>query len=196
LYGRPKGRTNIQARDLKERIRLATAEAAKSYSIVRATARANNKPRAPKGELAQIVRTSKQKYGVDDVHISIETVRTRAQRHIFDPAVAQGTPSAMLNIEPYIVETIAQLARMRSPINIKTGLQLANSIIEGTPLMLELIAWKTKHNIHSRRRCYSSSAVGKEAHQQEEQLEGTTTTAEPGHLGWGYWKGFMKRNGH
>jgi hypothetical protein len=65
-YGCPNGRTNIQARDLKERIRLATAEAAKSYSIVRATARANNKPRAPKGELAQIVRTSKQKYGVDE----------------------------------------------------------------------------------------------------------------------------------
>jgi hypothetical protein len=101
-----------------------------------------------------------------------------------------------LTSEPYIVETIAQLARMRSPINVKTGLQLANSIIEGTPLMLELIAWKTKHNIHSCRRCYSSSAVGKEAHQQEGQLEGTTTTAEQGHLGWGYWKGFMKRNGH
>jgi hypothetical protein len=68
----------------------------------------------------------------------------------------------MLNIEPDIVETIAQLARMLL-INIKTGLQLANSIIEGTPLMLELIAWKTKHNIHSCGRCYSSSAVGKES---------------------------------
>jgi hypothetical protein len=37
----------------------------------------------------------------------------------------------MLNIEPYIVETIAHLAMMRSPVNVKTGLQLANSIIEG-----------------------------------------------------------------
>ena len=141
-----RARTNIQARDLKERIRLATAEAAKSYSTVRATARANNKPRAPKGELAKIVQTSKQKYDIEDVHISMETVRTRARRHNFDPAVSQGTPSPMLKIEPYIVETIAQLARMRSPINVKTGLQLANSIIEGTPLMLELIAWKSKHN--------------------------------------------------
>ena len=82
----------------------------------------------------------------------------------------------MLSVEPYLVELIAQLARMRSPINVTTGLQLANSLIAGTSIELEVKAWKQKHNVQTRLNSHGSDAGGL--------------------IGWGYWKGFMKRNGH
>jgi hypothetical protein len=78
----------------------------------------------------------------------------------------------MLATEPCIVGLIAQLSRMRSPINVTTGLQLANSIIAGTPFEMEVKAWKLKHNVHYR---MSTEDVG----------------SGPLVLGWGYWNGLV-----
>ena len=90
---------------------------------------------------------------------------------------SQGTPSPMSSIEPYIVELITQLSRMRSPINVTTGLHFANSLIACTPLMDDILKWKLKHNVHARR----------------QQLDDFTAA---GQLGKDYWAGFLKRNGH
>jgi hypothetical protein len=64
------------------------------------------------------------------------------------PPVQQGTPSPMLAIEPHLVELVIQLARMRCPINVTSGLQLANSLIAGIPIAKQLVKWKIKHNVH------------------------------------------------
>ena len=60
-YGRPKGTTMVHSRDLKERLRLATAEAAEEYRIVRETAKMRNR-RAERGMLSSIVAAAKYKY--------------------------------------------------------------------------------------------------------------------------------------
>ncbi len=57
----------------------------------------------------------------------------------------------MLGIEPHLVELIIQLARMRCPINVTAGLQLANSLIAGTPIAEQLVKWKITHNVQTRR---------------------------------------------
>jgi hypothetical protein len=54
----------------------------------------------------------------------------------------------MLAVEPYDVELITQLSKLRLPINVATGLQLVNSLIVGTPFEWKLRAWKEKHNVH------------------------------------------------
>ena len=74
LFGRPKGTTIVNSRDLKERVRLATTEAASEYRTVRENAKLKNK-RAKRGMLTMIVAVAKQKYGVDPrTIISIHTV--------------------------------------------------------------------------------------------------------------------------
>ncbi len=80
----------------------------------------------------------------------------------------------MIDIEPYLVELIGELEKMRVPISCRQGLALANSIISGTSHESTVIAWKQKH-------CNSISR----SDSREEPL-----------LGKGYWLGFMKQNGH
>jgi hypothetical protein len=179
-FGRPKGTSVSYSQDIKERLQLAKAYAAQQYSIVREEAKSNNKS-AERGVLERIISTSIKKYGLShlsNVKINAETIRTRAKRGILEPiTVEQGTPSPMLSLEPYIVELIIQLSRMRSPINVTTGLQLANSLIAGTQIMHDVLQWKVKHNVHAR----------------QKWLDDFTSD---GRLGKGYWRGFMRRNGH
>ena len=181
VFGRPKGSTQAHSRELKERLRLATAWAAGEYNVVRKIAKASNK-RAKRGQLKKIIALAKVKYGLpDDVKISPFTVRARVKRSRTNPLVPQGTASPMIAIEPYIVDLIIQLSKMRSPVNVTTGLQLANSLIAGTSFEAELREWKIRHNIHSR----MSAGVSGNDEAPAQQL-----------LGQGYWRGFMRRNGH
>ncbi len=124
-YGRPQGTAMATYRDLKARVQLATAQAAAETILVRKNAKMQNK-RADRGQLTKVIAAAKQQHGVKIETISKFTVRSRVTRNNVNPAVRQGTPSPMITIEPYIVDPISQLSRMRSPINVTTGLQLAN----------------------------------------------------------------------
>jgi hypothetical protein len=160
---------------------LAKAYAAQQYSIVRSKAKANNRS-SERGILKKIISTSMKKYGLSHVltvKVNAETIRTRAKQGLLEPiTVQQGTPSPMSSIEPYIVELITQwLSRMRSPINVTTGLQLANSLIAGTQIMDDILQWKVKHNVHARQQWLDDLLL----------LDNLVRA-----IG----RGFMKRNGH
>ena len=146
LGGRPKGSTLSNKRDAKERERLATAEAARVNKQM-LDQRRNNKrsSRLTSGELNTIIANAKAKYNVcDSFSISPSTIRSRYKRNNLNPLTPQGTPSPMVAVEPYLVEVILQLARMRCPINPTTGLYLANSLIEGTELAKNIVAKRRK----------------------------------------------------
>ena len=112
----------------------------------------------------------------------------------------------MLGIEPHLVELIIQLARMRCPINVTAGLQLANSLIAGTPIAEQLVKWKITHNVQTRRATSMSATPGTgrtddtTTRTNDEVVSlvhaGSMSAASSPLLGWGYWRGFMKRNGH
>jgi hypothetical protein len=172
--GRPKGSTMALSRDYQHRIKMAINDTAEQYSAVRQESKMNNLSRAPRGVLTKIIAASKEKYNLHhSTTIKIETIRTRVKKKetIAGGIVAQGTPSPMIAIEPYIVQIVSQLAKMRTPICISQGLLLANSIISETPTYDAVLEWKQKHNVHFRNN-------GKTA------------------LGPSYWRGFMKRNKH
>ena len=137
-YGRPKGTTSLSSRETKNRIRLATTEASVQYKNIRDCARAANK-KAPRGALTKILESAKEKYDVKKARISKATIVTRVRRNKLDPISQGGTPSPMLAIEPHIVELVSQLVRIRCPVNVTTGLQLANSIIAGTSMNQTLL---------------------------------------------------------
>ena len=65
-----------------------------------------------------------------------------------------------------MVEIILQMARIRQCLIPSKGLQLVNSLINGTKLQQELIAWKKRGNSNN----------------------------EAGIVGRGHWRKFMKRN--
>jgi hypothetical protein len=113
-YGRPKGTAMATYRDLKARVQLATAEAAAETIL-------ENK-RADRGQLTKVIAAAKQQHGVKIETISKFTVRSRVTRNNVNPAVRQGTPSPMITIKPCIVDPIAQISGMWSPINVTTGL--------------------------------------------------------------------------
>ncbi len=122
-----------------------------------------------------------------------------------DPPVQQGTPSPMLGIEPHLVELIIQLASMRCPINVTTGLQLANSLIAGTPIAEQLVKWKIMQTVQTQRvtSILATPGTGRTDdttkptnNKVASSIHGSMSAASLPLLDWGYWRGFMKRNGH
>lgn len=103
------------------------------------------------GALTRIKDNAKTKYNVSScTTISASTICSRSKRNNVNPVAAQGTPSPMAVVEPYLVSVILQRSKMRCPINATTGLQLANSMIEGTTIAKALLKWKMKHNAQMR----------------------------------------------
>jgi hypothetical protein len=147
-FGHPKGTTESNSREAHERIRLATVASAKEYKAAMIEKRKNGKhyQRLQRGTIKSIIARAKQMYNVEDhIRVSKSTIRSKCMRNCVQPPVQQGTPSPMLAIEPHLVELIIQLARMQCPINVTSGLQLANSRIAGTPIAKQLVKWKIKH---------------------------------------------------
>ena len=106
-----------------------------------------------KGALKRIIDNAKTKYNLlSCTTICSSTIRSSCyKQNNVNPATVQGTQSPMAAAEPYLVSVILQLANMRCPINAKTGLHLANSMIQGTTLAKGLSEWKMKHNAQTRR---------------------------------------------
>jgi hypothetical protein len=120
--------------------------------------------RVRKSALSEIIRQCKEKHNVPP-HIDIKagTVRQRLERK--SSKIGPGQKSPMKVIEPYIISIITQLSNMCIPISTLQGLQLCNSIVNGTRFKNELQQFKKKH-----------------------------LRSAPEELGRGYWRGFLKRN--
>ncbi len=116
-----------------------------------------------KGNLPLSSVSAKKKHKVPEkIIIEPECIRSRAKRGKFSGSIS-GNTSPMLDIEPYLVEMIGALEKMRVPISSRQGLSLANSIISGTSYEKNVMAWKEKH-------CFGEKTVL---------------------LGKGYWAGFI-----
>jgi hypothetical protein len=127
-----------QSRDLKQRIRLAIADAAKQYSDA---LHSHHQRRLPNGTTQQITAAAKLKYTLEDnVVIKAETIRSRHKRGSLNPELEQGTPSPMAHIEPCFSAVILKLSQIREPITPTTGLLLVNSMIEGASVAKDLRA--------------------------------------------------------
>jgi len=163
--GRPKGSTIATSIDLKERTLAAMNDAAIELRKRQDDAKVTRE-RLKKGILTQIISDCKAFHGLpESVSINEGSIRQRLKR--CTKTGVKGTKSPMAEIEPYIVSAIIQLANMRVPITTSQGLQLCNSIIQGTKFQ-RVVAEFQKNNL----RCSTNK------------------------LGPGYWRGFLSRNKH
>jgi hypothetical protein len=164
LGGRPKGTTTANALDKETRIEKATKEAVAEFGKMKLKAKTTN-GRLKKGSLTSIILACMQKNNLssENTEINSKTVRQRLLRNT--KSSINGPKSPLMDIEPYIVSLIIQLANMRVPLTTAQGLQLCNSIIRGTKYD-KLVAEFKENNLRS-------------------------ATKE---LGRGYWRGFLKRN--
>jgi len=165
LGGRPKGSTIASGIDLINRISAAMKDATVELEKMQAAAKVTRE-RLKKGALTEVISDCKARHGLpDNISINEGSIRQRLKRG--SKSTIRGTKSPMADIEPYIVLAIIQLANMRVPITTAQGLQLCNSIIQGTKFKKNLSLFQSKN------------------------LRSTTTV-----LGPGYWRGFLRRNKH
>ena len=152
---------------MAEKVKECISNSAAEYMRVREEEKekGGGESRVKRNTLACIILREKEALGIPPaVNINFETVRTRAKRKN-----NQGTNTArispMLEVEPYIVELIDQLGKMRLAITCQEGLQLANSLVNGKLIMKNIQIWCCKHCISFR-----------DYHQP---VQSTTTLPEP-----------------
>lgn len=121
--GRPKGTTAVASSIMAEKVKECISNSAAEYMRVREEEKekGGGESRVKRNTLACIILREKEALGIPPaVNINFETVRTRAKRKN-----NQGTNTArispMLEVEPYIVELIDQLGKMRPPITCREG---------------------------------------------------------------------------
>ena len=165
--GRPVGATN-KKRKMCAMALIATAnEIALQYKIEKDSLK-RAKKRMKKGRLSELIKETKEKNNLPvDAVITETQIRQRLKRNAPMTEHRAGVTSPLAPVEPRIVSTIIQMARIRMAISPSKGIRLINDLIEGTPVQKDLIEMK--------------KAMG---------------WSNTGTVGLGYWRLFMKRNGH
>jgi hypothetical protein len=149
--------------DQKKRIALATQSAVQLLAETLSKKKQSGSS-IEKGALTEIIMKVKQDYQLpDDIIILESIVRQRLKRNTKSGHC--GLTSPMIEIEPYLVSIIIQLANMWVPITSSQGLALCNSIIQGTKFQKVIKDYKMKY--------------------------GRNFTDV---LGPSYWRGFLKQN--
>lgn len=179
--GRPKGTTGIKKGSkpkqlppppkdhvLEEAIEWTASMLVDAKKEVAATKKSGG--RVAKGKLASLIIEAREKFNLrEDQKISEGTIKSRVKRGNLkgkDGTIWFHTP--MKEVEPFLVATVVQLIRFDKALNKNEFLQLAHSVIKGTPTEQKVIRWKKKCKIYD---------------------------AEAPLLGNGFYKNFMKRNG-
>jgi hypothetical protein len=98
--------------------------------------------RSQRKELKLIIEAAKKKFNVEDLIINECMIRERATRgRVLNPT-SRGRVSAMEEIEPLLVTFLICMQRIGKPLNQKSFLELANSLIRGTQLEKTVLASK------------------------------------------------------
>ena len=138
--GRPVGSTDDKKYKDEKKFINAKNEISKKYAALKETTKQGS--RTKKGALKEIIESVSEIRGLDK-HISPAAIRRRIDRKsLVSHHVAGGQMSPLQRMEPTVVEIILQMARICQCLTPSKGLQLINSLIKGTAIQKELIAWK------------------------------------------------------
>jgi hypothetical protein len=102
------------------------------------------KKRMKRNELQQLIDEKKLEHGLTDYNVTKSCIRQRVQKNKLERSKTRGTISPMAPVENYIVSLMTQMAKMRQPINVSEGLELANSLIEGTEWEQKVVNFKAR----------------------------------------------------
>jgi hypothetical protein len=98
--------------------------------------------RVRRGTFEKVIEKVCVKYNIERNEIQMETTlsRNRVGRKL--KVKYRDTESPMVGIEGHLLAAILRRAALRQPVSCAEGLELANSLIEGTTTQLDLMAWK------------------------------------------------------
>jgi hypothetical protein len=138
--GRPKGSTNAAKHDRESR-----EAAARTHAVDALKARwAGKKPggRLEKHALRDIIEAAKKKFNVEDLLIGEHMIKERASRGQSRNPTGRGPSTPMLEIEPLLVTFCICMQRIGQPLGQEQFLELANSLIKGSPIEAKVLASK------------------------------------------------------
>jgi hypothetical protein len=99
----------------------------------------------PRGAFEKSISKVCEKYNLEKSEIKYNTVLSRNITGNKLKVQHPGTRSHMVGIKAHLIGIILSRAALRQPVSCAEGLELANSLIEGTAHQLCLIEWKKKH---------------------------------------------------
>jgi len=129
--GRPKGTTVAEIQLQKAVFENCLTSIVIRYDELKKEANYNNK-KIKQGALKMIIAEEKVKFGLKDVQISEETIRTRVKRGQTHTISGRGLRSPLEEIENVFVEFFIQMSSFKRSLSVVEGIALVNSIISGT----------------------------------------------------------------
>ena len=140
--GRPGGSSDAKKRNVEKVVIAAKNELCEQYNKDKSNVDVNKK--LPRGHLTNIISRVKRKYELGhDINITVACICQRFKKSRLIVESARPGPSSPLNrCENEFVKVLIQMARMRQALSPSQGVDLINSLIEGTQVQKELVAWK------------------------------------------------------
>ena len=123
--------------------------------------------------LFELIACKKYEHNLIDVHIPETTIYSRVRRGNTNN-VQRGLVSPMAAVEPTLCHLLKYASRMGQYISQQNTINMANELIEGTPIADNLREWKEKFNAPSRDNKHSGIRADKK-------------------VGWGWFAGFVNR---
>jgi hypothetical protein len=134
------------------------------------TAKLGNKCHVHRGASDNAIKRVCKKYNMEREDINLSTVLSRMKPGHKFKVKHRGTVSPMIGIDAHLLGIILRRSDLRHPVSCAEGLELANSLTEGTHAQVDLMEWKEKH------------------------LKMGETDASFGSLDEKYWQNFCRRN--
>ena len=164
--GRKKGSTNKAKSQYMKRKNLLLDEVSDTWYDIMNDDDDNTK-------LFEIIIMKKYEHNLPDVHIPETTIYSRVRRGKTNN-VHVGLISPMAEVEPTLCHLLKFASRMGQYVSQQNTINMANELIEGTPIADNLREWKEKFNAPSR----------------DNALCGIRADTK---VGWGWFAGFRKR---
>jgi hypothetical protein len=99
----------------------------------------------PRGTFEKVIEKVCDKYNIERSDIQMATALSRKKFGRKLKVKHCGTESPMTGIEGHSLATTLRRAALHQPVSCAEGLELANSLIEGTPTQLNTMDWKKEN---------------------------------------------------
>jgi hypothetical protein len=176
--GRPKG-TTLKAKAEQKKARASCInDIVKCFIDELKSVRENPETqRAANGFLTNLIITKWTEHGLfqceynKNLVVCSDTIRNRAYNSIDKCCSQRGVKSPLSRIEESFCDILIEMGKIRQPLSVQESVELVNSLIKGSDIEDELIAFK--------KRRYKNLPL-----------------EECKKVGKGWWSGFLRRNGH
>jgi hypothetical protein len=147
---RPNGSTNTEKKARQFVLTEAFDECVIEVACLKAlaqerTQKLRKKYRVPRGAFEKAITKVCEKYKLERHEINLSTVLLRNKPGHKLKVKHHGAVSPMIGIEAHLLGPILHRAALRHPVSCAEGLELANSLFDGTQVQFDVMDWKRKN---------------------------------------------------